>query len=238
MRVERKPFGVAETRHLPCPAARASVILDGIGEIIGSTAMKIYLAGPEVFLPDADHIGHLKREICKRFGFEGLFPLDANPPDDSKGEPLSRRIFRANTGLMDEADAIIANLTPFRGPSADVGTVYELAYMLGRGSRLCFGDSNIADSYIDKVRKQIEVRADGAGGFRDADGLAVEDFGLPDNLMIIHGLELFGCPLVVPSRSAADPFRELSSFEECVRTAARRIEQPPAMGRSRVRSRS
>ena len=30
---------------------------------------------------------------------------------------------------MKEADAIIANLTPFRGPSADTGTVYELGYM-------------------------------------------------------------------------------------------------------------
>jgi len=28
---------------------------------------------------------------------------------------------------MIEADAIIANLTPFRGPGADPGTVYELA---------------------------------------------------------------------------------------------------------------
>jgi nucleoside 2-deoxyribosyltransferase len=31
--------------------------------------------------------------------------------------------------MMDAADAIIANLTPFRGPGADPGTVYELGYM-------------------------------------------------------------------------------------------------------------
>ena len=30
-----------------------------------------------------------------------------------------------------QADAIIANLTPFRGPGADAGTVYELGYMAG-----------------------------------------------------------------------------------------------------------
>ena len=35
--------------------------------------------------------------------------------------------------MMDAADAIIANLTPFRGPGADAGTVYELGYMAGRG---------------------------------------------------------------------------------------------------------
>ena len=43
--------------------------------------------------------------------------------------------------MMDAADAIIANLTPFRGPSADAGTVYELGYMAGRG-KLCLAYSN------------------------------------------------------------------------------------------------
>ena len=38
--------------------------------------------------------------------------------------------------MMDAADAIIANLTPFRGPGADAGTVYELGYMAGRGKLL------------------------------------------------------------------------------------------------------
>ena len=42
---------------------------------------------------------------------------------------------------MIAADAIIANLTPFRGPSADAGTVYELGYMAGRG-KLCLGYCN------------------------------------------------------------------------------------------------
>jgi len=199
--------------------------------------MKIYLAGPEVFLPDAGSMGHLKREICKRHGCEGLFPLDANPPEEI-GAPLSRRIFRANTDLMDRADAIIANLTAFRGPSADVGTVYELAYMLGMGNRLCLGYSNIARSYIDKVRDQTEVRAERAGGFRDLDGLRVEDFGLTDNLMIIHGLALFGPPLITPVHPVGDPLRDLSSFEECVRMAARADERPHAAKRLRAKART
>ena len=47
---------------------------------------------------------------------------------------------------MDAADAIIANLTPFRGPSADAGTVYELGYMAGRG-KLCLAYSNDPSPY-------------------------------------------------------------------------------------------
>src|SRR3954467_9579489 len=180
--------------------------------------MKVYLAGPDVFLPDADRIGRLKRDICKRHGPEGRFPLDGNPPESD--EPLSLRVFRANTTLMDQADAIIANLTPFRGPSADCGTVFELGYMLGKGNKLCLGYSNIARSYFERVRDRVEMHADGSK-FRDPDDLEVENFQLVDNLMIIHGLELAGRSLVLPREPVADPLRDLWAFEECVRIAAR-----------------
>ena len=101
--------------------------------------MKIYLAGPDVFLPDAVEIGRRKAEICARHGVSGIYPLD-NTIDRSASD-VSLRIFRGNQAMMDEADAIIANLTPFRGPGADPGTVYELGYMAGRGKR-CLGYSN------------------------------------------------------------------------------------------------
>jgi nucleoside 2-deoxyribosyltransferase len=38
--------------------------------------MKIYLAGPDVFLPDAVDIGRRKAELCTRHGLIGLYPLD------------------------------------------------------------------------------------------------------------------------------------------------------------------
>src|SRR5204862_8127766 len=141
------------------------------------------LAGPDLFLPDADRIGRLKRDICKRHGLEGLFPLDSNPPDD--GAPLSQRIFRANTALMDKADAIIANLTPFRGASADVGTVYELGYMAGCG-KLLFAYSNDPAAYSERVTRTQKLTTSSSGQLIDRDGLIVEDFGLPDNLMMIN----------------------------------------------------
>ena len=101
--------------------------------------MKIYLAGPDVFLPDAVAIGRRKAEICARHGLTGLYPLD-NAVDLAAGD-ASLAIFKGNEAMMDAADAIIANLTPFRGPSADAGTVYELGYMAGRG-KLLFAYSN------------------------------------------------------------------------------------------------
>jgi len=38
--------------------------------------MKIYLAGPDVFLPDAIELGRRKADICARLGLSALYPLD------------------------------------------------------------------------------------------------------------------------------------------------------------------
>ena len=86
--------------------------------------MNIYLAGPDVFLPDAVEMGLRKVEICRRYGVTGLYPLD-NLVDRTASD-VSLLIYKANEAMMDRCDVIIANLTPFRGPGADAGTVYEL----------------------------------------------------------------------------------------------------------------
>ena len=178
--------------------------------------MKIYLAGPDVFLPDAVAIGARKVEICARHGVTGLYPLDNAV--DLFAPDASLKIFRGNEAMMAQADAIIANLTPFRGPGADAGTVYELGFMAGRGKR-CFGYANDPALYLDRVRSRTNVTSQD-GRRVDADGLTVEDFGHADNLMMIHALELYGAPLVLPREKPADLWHDLSSFEACVRLAA------------------
>ena len=177
--------------------------------------MKIYLAGPDVFLHDAVEIGRRKVEMCKRHGLIGLYPLD-NAIDPAAEDAFA--IFRGNETMMIEADAIIANLT-FRGPGADAGTVYELGYMAGRG-KLCLGYSNDPSSYADRVREFTDVNSRD-GRLIDALGLTVEDFGLTDNLMMIHALDLHGCALVTPRQTPADIWHDLTAFETCVRMAGR-----------------
>ncbi len=179
--------------------------------------MKIYLAGPDVFLPDAIEIGRCKADICARHGLTGLYPLD-NAVDLSAGD-ASLRIFKGNEAMMDAADAIIANLTPFRGPGADAGTVYELGYMAGRGKFL-LAYSNDPATYADRVARFEQVKKSASGHLTGSDGLAVEDFGWPDNLMMIHALDLHGCPLVTPARAPADAWHDLTAFEVCVGLAA------------------
>ncbi|CCD86101.1 putative Nucleoside 2-deoxyribosyltransferase [Bradyrhizobium sp. ORS 285] len=181
--------------------------------------MKVYLAGPDVFLPDGIEVGRQKLATCARYGLIGLFPLDNTV--DPECFTASRDIFRGNETMMNDADAIIANLTPFRGPGADAGTVYELGYMAGRG-KLCFGYCNDPAVYADRARRFTTV-SEQDGRLVDAEGLTVEDFGLPDNLMMIHALELHGNPLVLPRERPADVWRDLSAFETCVRRAAQRL---------------
>jgi nucleoside 2-deoxyribosyltransferase len=188
--------------------------------------MKIYLAGPDVFLPDAVEVGRRKVELCRHHGLTGLYPLD-NAVDLS-AKDASLRIFRGNEAMMNEADAIIANLTPFRGPGADAGTVYELGHMAGRG-KPCFGYSNDPAPYADRVRNFVPVTSQD-GHLVDAQGLTVEDFGLADNLMMIHALDLHGCTLVVPQQAPADIWHDLAAFETCVRQAAARLASLPARG--------
>src|SRR3979409_1296693 len=180
---------------------------------------KIYLAGPDVFLPDAVDIGRRKVELCKRHGLIGLYPLDN--AIDRAAKDASLQIFRGNETMMIEADAVIANLTPFRGPGADPGTVYELGYMAGRG-KLCLGYSNDPSCYADRVRKFTGVNSRD-GHLVDASGLTIEDFGLTDNLMMIHALDLHGCALVTPRQAPADIWHDLAAFETCVRMAAGRL---------------
>jgi len=70
--------------------------------------MKIYLAGPDVFLPDAVEIGRRKVDLCARYGLTGLYPLDNKI--DLAAADASLQIFRGNEAMMNEADAVIANV--------------------------------------------------------------------------------------------------------------------------------
>jgi len=179
--------------------------------------MKVYLAGPDVFLPDAFEIGRKKVSLCDRYGFIGLFPLD-NEIDPSIGD-ASLQIFHGNEAMMDRADVIVANLTPFRGPSADAGTIYELGYMAGR-NKLCLGYSNDPSFYTDRVAKIGDLKRQADGRIVDSNGFTVENFGQVDNLMIAHTLDVHGYPLVRSNNAPADVWHDLTSFEACLRILA------------------
>jgi nucleoside 2-deoxyribosyltransferase len=144
----------------------------------------IYLAGPDVFLPDARRVGEQKKRLCREFGFEGLFPFD----NEESAVADAAEIFRANCALMRRADLGLFNLTPFRGPSADPGTVFELGFMFA-ARKPVYGYSSSEQRYRERVSAAFGPLRDFDEQPRDRDGHAVENFALADNLMIARAIE-------------------------------------------------
>lgn len=181
--------------------------------------LAVYLAGPEVFLPDAAEIGRRKQELCLRHGFEGLYPLDAEVPRDPAAD-LDRRIYQGCLAMMHAADLAILNLTPFRGPSADAGTVLELGVLAGLGKPV-FAYTNDPRDLLERLRAAGGAALDVASGiWRDAAAMSIEDFGNADNLMLDMTLAEQGREILRHAARPEERFRDLGGFETCLVQAA------------------
>ncbi len=147
---------------------------------------EIYLAGPEVFLPDPLARAAELKAICDRLGAIGRFPMD-NQANVAHPDPdvMAANICAADEALVAACDAIVANMTPFRGPSMDAGTCYEMGLAKGLG-KLVVGWTADPRRWQDKVALVSPLVPDG-DWFRDADGNLCRDFGLIDNLMMVKG---------------------------------------------------
>jgi nucleoside 2-deoxyribosyltransferase len=95
-------------------------------------------------------------------------------------------IYRNNLRLIGEADAVLANLNPFRGSEPDSGTCVEIGYALALGKPVI--------GYVDTLipmRDRLHVTGPGADGHcRDSAGWTVENFGLSLNLMLSVPVQL------------------------------------------------
>lgn len=185
--------------------------------------IRVYLAGPDVFLSDAEAWLGRKKAICAGYGLAGVAPLDelTEEPPDWAPLPEWRRIALKNEAHIRSCAAVIANLTPFRGPSADVGTVYEVGFARGLGLRV-FGYSTVASGFLDRTLATLPARQDPQGTWWDTEGLHVEQFGLFDNLMVEAAIEASGLAVV---KEDQERWRDLSVFERCVEAAARLLLQ-------------
>jgi nucleoside 2-deoxyribosyltransferase len=145
--------------------------------------MKIYFAGPDIFRPDVLDWAKEVHTLAAAHGHEALLPFEQeqSTPED---------IFRTNIELLRSADAVIANLNPFRGIEPDSGTCVEVGYALALGKPVI---AYIAQSKTLAERiacHQGAPLADTNSQPRDKDGLAIENFGLPLNLMLAVPLKI------------------------------------------------
>lgn len=141
--------------------------------------MRVYLAGPDVFKHKAIQIGENIKYLCSCYGIEGVFPLDNEVPVQRLNQATGKEIARLNVELIESCDAVLANLESFRGPSADCGTVWECAYAKGLG-KFVAGYNYSTKTYKEKVMGKVPH-----------DGMAVEDFDVFDNIMLVHGLDYY-----------------------------------------------
>jgi nucleoside 2-deoxyribosyltransferase len=151
----------------------------------------VYLAGPDVFFPDAMQRAAKMKDALASRGMAGLFPLDNDL--DVLGYPdrkdLALAIARENEALMRKADIVLANIQPWRGVEADDGTSYEIGFMAALG-KLIVLYTNDPRPFAERIINDVY------GGYLYPDGLVqrgasdhmmVEDFdGFADNLMLIN----------------------------------------------------
>lgn len=140
--------------------------------------VKVYLAGPDIFRPNPEAFGNELKKICSEFGLVGCYPLD-NQIDLSgfkSGPEKGMRIYQADIDLIHQCDAVVANISPFRGISADPGTAVEIGYATALGKPVAVY-SNDLSIYSQRAAEN------GFGG----DGWHLENFSLCDNLMLMGG---------------------------------------------------
>ncbi len=155
--------------------------------------MRVYLAGPDVFEPNPKELAEKLKAVCQKFGLEGVFPLDAELALEGLTPPeQARLIFNANVDLIRSCQGVLANMAPFRGPSMDVGTAWEMgcAYALNLP---IVGYTNDDRPYPDRVKQYRDLTVTGAANAAWSqaihtkffnDPAFVESFELHDNLML------------------------------------------------------
>jgi len=180
-------------------------------------AKRIYLAGPEVFLLNSKEIGEQKKKLCQKHGFTGVFPIDIEVNvEDKTPRQIGLEISCVNEDLIRSCDAVIANLTPFRGASADVGTVFEVGFAHALGKKV-LAYTNVAAPFTQRTSEALGsgVKRWADGRLRDGLGMFVEENDLVDNLMLDGCIHANSGVLVVEQAPSGE-FTFLGGFEKCL----------------------
>lgn len=173
----------------------------------------LYLGGPDPAFPEAAALLGQKRALCSGKGFIAVLPGDSILVETEPSEAMAREIYADRVQRLRLADAAVLNLTPWRGPSCSVSAAFEAGFMAALGKPV-FAYMNVQDETEAELRARIEqdlgLELDRKGVWRDGFGGEIEDFGLPEELMLwAEARRLF--VIVTP-----DVFGDLTGFEMCL----------------------
>ena len=153
---------------------------------------RIYLAGPDVFLPASAARFLALRAACERHALVGLEPSDGDLPADFRGSDDARaqRIYEGNIRRIQQSDGVLANLCDFRGLEPDSGTVFEIGYAVALGKPVAaYGVP--PGTYAQRVSAVHPSAPDALGVLREnGSGLMVEGLGQRLNLMLARSAHL------------------------------------------------
>ena len=171
----------------------------------------VYLAGPDVFLPESAEIGRRKQEICAQHGFIGVYPGEGVDLDALPESEHAQALFDGCIEMMDGCVGGLCNLTPFRGPSADVGTAFEMGYLFARGVPVIgyTGHTHDYEARVGDGEHMVE-------GFGLADNLMLEGPMLRHDLTVVRAAETGGEP-------ASPTLAALTAFEQAAALLAERL---------------
>lgn len=175
------------------------------------TAPRIYLAGPDVFRRDAELVGEQLKLHCALAGAEGIYPLDGEPLHDAVS------IRQRCIAMIDAADLVVANIEPFRGQHMDPGTAWEIGYAQARGKPV-----HLYSGERRALTERIPSLIDQDGRLWCEERHLVEDFDLPENLMIAAGSEVHATAGVA-ILAAVDHWHERQYERRQVLRARRRL---------------
>jgi nucleoside 2-deoxyribosyltransferase len=173
----------------------------------------LFLSGPDLWLPDAPALMTRRREICEAAGFAAVSGRDSPLVETEPSEAMAREIYAGVLERLRGADAVVANLTPWRGPTADSGVAFEAGFAAALGKPV-FAYINVATEeeaeYRGRVERIIGATPDEDDRWRDDDGNEIEDFALPETLMLWAEARRFYV-IVTP-----DVFTDTTGLELCL----------------------
>ena len=173
----------------------------------------LYLAGPDRLYPEAQALLARKRALCEADDRLARVASDDITLSPSAGELQAREIYAGALANLRVSDAVVANLTPWRGPGCDPATAFEAGFASALGKPVLAYmnlDDELDADYRSRVEAWIGATPDASGTWRDANDCEIEDFDLPEAAMLwAEARRLF---VIVTS----DPLEDLTGLELCL----------------------
>lgn len=161
----------------------------------------VYLAGPAALHPAARALFDYLKEVCAQHGLHALTPADGDGAILALPQAVRASAIRdTSLARLRQSQAVIACISPFRGPGACARTAFEMGVAEGLGLPVIAW----SEDKTPLIARIPHDRDQDGRVFCRQHGMGIEDFDLPDTIMLAAG------------RQAVQ-----SGFEDAVKLAAR-----------------